>query len=169
MTMLSPHFSLEELTASETADRLGIPNDPSPEQLENLKHLCLYVLEPIRERWGRPVRILSGLRVDALNATTPGASTTSQHPKGEASDLRVTGVSVGLVTKVCATMPGLDFDQLILEFADHARPHAGWTHVSHRRIGNNRRQVLTATRDPATGKTRYTSGLPSWVLALPVP
>ena len=38
---LTPHFTLEELTFSETATRLGIDNTPSIEVKQNLEKLAL--------------------------------------------------------------------------------------------------------------------------------
>ena len=38
---LSGHFSLKELTKSQTATRKGIDNTPSPEHIDNLTSLCL--------------------------------------------------------------------------------------------------------------------------------
>jgi len=52
----------------------------------------------------------------------------------------------------------LEFDQLILEFAEKGIPDAGWVHVSYVSEGN-RKQILTALRDPATRKTVYLAGL----------
>ena len=45
---ISDHFSLWELTKSQTAERLNIDNQPNEEVLSNLKDLCKSVLEPIR-------------------------------------------------------------------------------------------------------------------------
>ena len=46
MTQLSKHFSLEEMTKSSTASRMGIDNTPNEEQIENLKAICENILEP---------------------------------------------------------------------------------------------------------------------------
>ena len=45
---LSNNFSLKELTASQTADRKGINNNPNEDQIEKLKLLCEKVLQPIQ-------------------------------------------------------------------------------------------------------------------------
>lgn len=161
---LSPHFTLEEFLVSATADRMGIKNVPSKKQLAALKALVENVMEPLRVKLAAPVNILSGLRVEALNAVTPGSSNTSQHTLGEACDFRVSGYSVADVTHWLA-LSDLPFDQLILEFASEAVPASGWTHVS---FGSRRRrQVLTASRSK-TGKTVYSEGLPAWVASRPL-
>lgn len=82
---LSPHFWLSEFLRSDTAIRRGIPNVPTPQQVENLRVLCVDLLEPIREHFG-PIRINSGFRCRELNTALSGASSTSVHPDGNAAD-----------------------------------------------------------------------------------
>jgi len=84
---LSEHFTLEELTSSATARRYNIPNNPTPEVVEKLRSLCLKVLEPLRQRYGKPVIVSSGYRSVNLNIKVGGVST-SQHIYGEAADIR---------------------------------------------------------------------------------
>ena len=79
-------FSLEEMTKSATAKRLGIDNTPSDEIKKNLTLFIDKVLDPIRERYGSPIRVSSGYRCKKLNDVVKG-SKTSQHMKGEAADL----------------------------------------------------------------------------------
>ena len=83
---LSEHLSLAEVTYSETAKRLGISNEPTPEHLEAFKLLAANIFEPIRTHFGKPIKVSSGYRSAALNKATPGSSATSQHCKGEALD-----------------------------------------------------------------------------------
>ena len=52
---LSPHFTLEELTASETARREGLTNQPGPDALANLRRLS-QTLEQVRSLLGHPIR-----------------------------------------------------------------------------------------------------------------
>jgi len=88
-TFLSPHFTLQELCASRTAEKLGIVNVPSELEVENLRRLCEGCLEPLRVAIGLPVIITSGFRTKALNDKLAHASSTSQHMRGEAADLYV--------------------------------------------------------------------------------
>ena len=81
---LSPHFSLTEITKSQTALRLGLDNTPDNDALTSLAILCEQVLEPIRKHYSRPVIINSGYRAPAVNKAI-GSKSTSQHCKGEAS------------------------------------------------------------------------------------
>ena len=58
---LTENFSLTELTKSQTATRLGFDNKPSQQQILSLKNLCENVLQPIRNRFEKPVIISSTL------------------------------------------------------------------------------------------------------------
>jgi len=149
---LTQHFDLEELTKSQTGDRLGIDNVPGAAELDCLKELCEQVLEPVRAHYG-PVFINSGYRCPDLNKAVGGAST-SQHCLGQAADIEVPGVPNGdLAAWVAAN---LDFDQVILECYRKGQPNSGWVHVSYK-VYDNRKATLTAT--VVSGKMVYTPGL----------
>jgi hypothetical protein len=92
--LLSPHFELKEFTESATARRHGIANEPPFEAVENLKHLCVFTLEPLREALGLPLIITSGYRSKAVNDLITHHSSTSQHMKGQAADFYVAQGSV---------------------------------------------------------------------------
>jgi zinc D-Ala-D-Ala carboxypeptidase len=151
---LTAHFSLEELTKSQTGERLGLANEPNPGQLKALKALCENVLEPIRLHYNRPVVISSGFRGTALNKATGGAET-SQHCKGEAADIEVPGVSnTDLARHIALKLP---HDQVIREFPKAGVPDSGWVHVSYCAGRPNRNQELTAKK--VGEKTVYTEGI----------
>ena len=88
--ILSNHFTLEEFTASETADKLGINNSlcvmSDTYIVSNLEMLCRFTLEPIRKFLGCPVRVSSGYRCKRLNMEV-GGSPTSDHRNGLAADI----------------------------------------------------------------------------------
>ena len=75
------NFTIQELTASATVAAKKINNDPTPEAAENLKQLVNNVLDPLRDAYGKPIRVNSGYRSPALNAAVKG-SKTSQHMNG---------------------------------------------------------------------------------------
>ena len=81
---LSKNFSLNEMTKSQTALRRGIDNEPTNDEIDNLRILCEYVLQPVREHFGKPVTINSGFRSKELNKAI-GGSTTSDHCKFQAN------------------------------------------------------------------------------------
>lgn len=141
---LSKHFTLSEMTVSQTASRKGIDNTPGDAEIANLKQLCEQVLEPVRVHFDRPVIVTSGFRSVVLNKRI-GGSSTSQHVKGEAADFTVPGVSN---YELCKWMErNLNYDQLIYEYGE-----SGWVHVSW--TENYRNMELTKNRG-----TRYLSGI----------
>lgn len=143
---LSPHFSLAELTASETALRAGIDNTPPPGVLANLKRLAV-TLEAVRDQANGPLYISSGYRCLAVNRLV-GSGDTSAHVLGLAADITAARLTPRqLATAIRDT--GIVFDQLILEFDR-------WVHIG-LSTAAPRRQILTARR--INGKTVYLAGL----------
>ena len=138
---LTKNFSLEEMYRSDTAQRCGIDNKPQTEEVvENLRALCLEVLQPLRDHLGKPVVVSSGYRCKDLNKKVGGVEN-SQHLKGEAADIKVSGKE-DLIDVMRYIMDQTDFDQLIREKSGTTE----WVHVSHKRNGNNRRMVLRLAR-----------------------
>ncbi len=145
-TRLSEHFTLEELSKSQTAERQGIDNLPRlPEDaliVENLTRVCARILEPVRAHYGIPFSPSSGYRSLALNRAI-GSRDTSQHVKGEAVDFEVPGIAN---PDLAAWIDdNLDYDQLILEFYRPGQPNSGWVHCSVT-AGSNRHMALTINR-----------------------
>ena len=158
MSQLTEHFSLREMTRSDTAVRLGIENVPTAEHLQNLVLLCTHVLEPVRAHFG-PVRVNSGYRCLALNmSVNPMTSTIdklSKHCLGQAVDFEVEGVSNGDLAIWCRdNLP--EYGQVILEFYTPGQPDSGWVHVSYV-VGKQKKEVLTAAR--INGKIDFSSGI----------
>lgn len=129
--MLSAHFSLDELTASDTAARAGIDNTPPADVLDALRHTATG-LEAVRVLLGAPLHVSSGYRSPALNKQV-GGQPSSQHCKGEAADFTAPqfGTPEQIVARLVAS--GLAYDQVILEFGR-------WVHISFG--GKQRRQAL---------------------------
>ena len=125
---LSPNFTLEELTASETAERFNIDNTPTPEHLNNLTRLAEFLEEVKKALGSKPVMINSAYRGPAVNEKV-GGSKTSQHMVGCAADLRIPGMNPDEVCRAIIASD-LPFDQLIREFYDPAKVAGGWTHIS---------------------------------------
>jgi zinc D-Ala-D-Ala carboxypeptidase len=120
---LSEHFTLEEMTVSESAQRLGLDNTPSQPLIDNLKFVCQN-MEKVRTLLGFPIHINSGYRSPDLNRAIHG-SPTSQHMLGQACDFICP--DFGPPLQVCKTLSSnwdlLQYDQLIFEFDS-------WTHIS---------------------------------------
>jgi len=151
---LSKNFTLLEATKSSTAQRLGIDNTPSDEQIEALAHVAKGILQPVRDHYKIPFSPNSWFRCLELNRVIKSKDT-SQHILGEAVDFEVPGVSNFDLATWCRE--NLHFDQLIIEFYDSNDPTAGWVHCSSKRNGSDRYEVLTIGK----GGTLY--GLPEAV------
>lgn len=91
---LSKNFQLAELVFSETAERY--PKIKAKQEnlwwrhsiTENLRYLANTTLQPIRDKLGFPINIISGYRSPSLNRKVGGHSK-SQHLKGEAADCQL--------------------------------------------------------------------------------
>ena len=148
---LSEHLTLAEVTKSQTATRLGIDNDPDAHQLAALKAIAEHIFEPVRNHFGVPIGISSGLRSKALNKAI-GGSSRSQHCHGQALDIDADiygGINNRNIFRYIQN--NLDFDQLIWEFGDDNNP--AWVHVSFVDDDTNRGQTLRAIQE--NGKTKY--------------
>lgn len=127
------YFTIEEMTKSSTATAKGIDNTPSKDIEAKLQKLIEAVLDLLREWYGKPIRVNSGYRCEALNEAI-GGSKTSQHCLGEAAD--ITAGSKEENKKLFEYIKdNLPFDQLINE-SDFS-----WIHVSYREE-RLRKQVL---------------------------
>jgi zinc D-Ala-D-Ala carboxypeptidase len=147
---LSKNLVLAEVTRSETAKRKGISNMPTPEHIENFKLLAEKVFQPIRDHFGKPIRISSGYRSKALN-TAIGGALSSQHCSGEAIDIDMDGTDITNAQVFNYIKDNLEFDQLIWEFGTDTNPD--WVHVSYESTGKQRKQILRAVKKG--GSTSY--------------
>ena len=125
------NFTITELVKSDTAERQGINNTPDINSLDNLLELVFYVLQPLRDKLGKPMIITSGFRSKKVNELVGGVSN-SQHLYGQAADFVVNGMTPAQVVEFIKKS-GVEFDQCIDE--------GSWTHISFNK-GHNRRQVL---------------------------
>ena len=128
-------FTLKEFVRSNTAARLGINNNPSEDVKKNIELLVEKILDPLREKFGKPIIVTSGYRCKELNKAVGGAAK-SQHMSGEAADIRTVEDSKSANKELFNLIIelGLPFDQLINEH-DY-----DWVHVSYGK--RNRRMIL---------------------------
>lgn len=154
MVKLSENFTLEEMLWSATAHVKGIKNTMTNPTVitENLKSLCLSVLQPVRNHFG-PLTVSSGYSCPEL-ARILGRKPTSQHCTGQAADIvsnRVQNIELAKWIK-----KNLVFDQLIYECRRRKDgSYYDWVHVSYRADRQNRKEVLNS---PPSGG--YVKGLP---------
>lgn len=115
------HFSLLELVNTSTTTLAN--NIPSWDSLLNLTYLCKYILDPLRDAFGKPIYINSGYRSNFVNEAVGGVST-SQHKFGYAADISVgSRDSISELFSLIQEME-LPFDQVIYY------RKAGFIHVS---------------------------------------
>jgi hypothetical protein len=123
MERISKHITFKEATFSATAQRLGLKNQPTLEHLKAMITVAEKCFEPLREWYGKPLRINSFYRGKELNKAVKG-SLTSQHCKGEAIDIDAGSISEN--KKIHDWIKdNLEFTQLINEFGFQ------WIHVSY--------------------------------------
>jgi len=148
MQKLTTHFSLEELTQSSTAQRLGIDNTPPADILPHLQSLA-EGLEAVRSHlrlYSVPIHVDSGYRCPTLNTAVHGASD-SAHMTGYAADFTCDMVGTPLEITQTLLKTDIQFDELICE--------GTWVHISF--APPLRRRVMTAHF--GTGGTTYTEGV----------
>ena len=122
--------------------RLKQPANKLPDGVEeNLQALVDNVLDPLRERYGKPIKVNSGFRCLVHNKTVGGVPN-SQHMKGEAADI-VSGDS-GQLTVERLKEENRKIAQLIVKNGkfDQLIIYPTFVHVSWKRSGGNRKQVI---------------------------
>ncbi|MDP3683507.1 MAG: D-Ala-D-Ala carboxypeptidase family metallohydrolase [Ignavibacteria bacterium] len=139
---LTANFYLSEFTTSQEAERNGYRNEPNEKQIENLRLLCVNVIQPLREIIKVPIFISSGFRSSIVNAAV-GGRFNSQHLEGQAADFTVPGMNLKEVFELIPKH--FSFDQLIYEFGK-------WIHVSWN-SERNRNEVLISKK--VYGVTKY--------------
>ena len=117
MEIKSKYFTYEELTYNSR----GITNIPNEEQLNNLQELVTNVLDPLRELYGKPIKINSGFRCTLVNEAVGGVNT-SEHLKGYAADITTQHDNKQLYDLI---RTHFKFRQLINE------SNFSWVHVSY--------------------------------------
>ena len=129
------YFTFNELTYSATARQRGIRNEPDETQKENIRKLVENLLDPIRERWGKPILVTSGFRSPQLNKAVGGVRN-SEHLTGCAADITLSSrMDNERLFKMIRNQKDLMWRQLINEGKGR------WIHISYNEA-DNKRQVL---------------------------
>lgn len=135
------YFSISEMLYSYQAVQRKIWNGCTLETERNLRALIENVLDPARELYGKAVYVNSGYRCSKLNGIV-GGTNNSQHVRGEAADISTSrGLIENLKLAKIIVKLGM-FDQLILEESPKGELTPDWIHVSYRRDGKNRHEIL---------------------------
>ena len=127
------YFTIKELCESSTAKEHKINNSPNSIIKRHLILLVRFILDPLREKYGKPITVSSGYRCEELNELLNG-SKTSQHKKGLAADITAGSVSENKKLFNLIIKLNLPFDQLIDE------KNYQWIHVSY--SSKPRKQIL---------------------------
>ncbi len=138
---LSEHFSLEEMTVSHNAARMGIDNTPPDDVLDNLKYTASKMEDVRTLLGGCPITINSAYRSLAVNKLAGSKSDKSQHVRGEAVDFICPkfGNPREIVEAIIAS--NIQYDQVILEFNS-------WVHISFKK-SNPRMSALIIDKSGA--------------------
>jgi len=175
------YFTISEFIKSDTALKMRLWNGANKEIEENIRALVDNVLDPLRERYGRPIYVTSGYRCPKLNNAVNGAPN-SQHMRGEAADIVARPLGAGDCGSASAMTAGGaakpqsagysptenmklakmiaeagNFDQMILEEVGPNDLLPQWIHVSWKRNGWNRKNILKKV----AGRPGYIAVLPS--------
>ena len=134
------------MIASDTAKKEGIDNTPTLAAMMHLEELCKNLLQPIRDAWGKPIKVTSGYRCYRLNRKL-GGSPTSSHPLGWAADCKPTSGSYKefeeFVVNFLEEHPEIKFDQAIREQSGKSK----WLHLGYKNgAGKQRRQIFDITK-----------------------
>lgn len=127
------YFTIKELCKSSTAIQRKIDNTPNSEIVNNLEKLVEFILDPLREKYGKPIKVNSGYRCPALNKAV-GGSKTSHHMTGLAADITVGSPIKNKILFDLIISMDLPYDQVIDE------KNFRWVHVSY--SDKPRKQIL---------------------------
>lgn len=139
MEKFTKNFTYEELIQSSVASRLKIPNVPNKEEKQNLKELAEKILQPIRDKWGKPIVVTSGFRSEQVNKAVGGVRN-SQHRTGSAADIKIGGKTenkklFNMIEQMIKNNE-IELGQLIDEY------NYSWIHVSLPRKNKTNNQIL---------------------------
>lgn len=133
---MGKYFSIKELSYSRIAAEKGINNTPSGDVKRSLELLIDKCLDPIREKYGKPITVSSGYRNYLVNQLV-GGKATSQHLKGEASD--IVGSSDKETRRIFEIAKELgNYDQLLFE---RNKKGSVWVHISYKAEGNRKQCI----------------------------
>lgn len=146
------YFTVKELCVSDNHPKLVVVPKKGTAEYTNIVSLIENLLDPVREKTGKPIRVSSGYRPPALNKAV-GGSSTSNHVRGCAADCTTGSTSADNLLMVRALIElGIRYDECIIEGATFNNQGeitgAKWIHLAYRR--DNNRMKLLWTKDMKT-------------------
>lgn len=144
-------------TLSELDKRKNKEVDIDEATLKNLDTLVTKVLDPLREKYGHPIHVTSGLR----DYVPSGGSTTSDHLKGCAVDIEGFDYSNAENKKLAELFldMNLPYSQLINEFG------WSWFHVALNPKDNRKRLTVSSGNRNNPTYTQYGTEKTKWLVA----
>lgn len=133
---MTQNFSIFEATRSSKAIQLGIDNSLTPALMQQATWFARTVLQPLRDRIGKPFIVSSWYRCPALNKAVGGVYNSS-HLSATAADINIKGLtSQEAFDALLVALKDLriDFDQLIIE--RNTKTGATWVHLGAKKTGN---------------------------------
>jgi len=114
----------------------------------NLKGLCVNILGPLNENFGRIGKAWN-LNSCYRNNIPTGGSATSQHLSGSAVDISMGGnfgykLMFDAAKKIAQIIP---YDQLLLEYRDRNDGRINWIHISNNNYGPPKKDLRTFLND----------------------
>ena len=144
---LTSNFTLEEMTFSEVAARLGLDNTPDPTVTANLKLVAAFMEKIRRLLCDKPIVVHSGYRSVEVNGAVGGVAT-SAHCQGLACDFVCPAFGAPAEVALAILKSNIGYDQLILEY--------GWVHFGLAHEGLLSRQEALTKRSPSAA---YEAGI----------
>ena len=142
------YFSVQELCVSGSYPKLVQVPKQGTNEYRNVVTLIEKLLDPVREKLGKPIRVTSGYRPAALNKAVGGASN-SNHLYGNAADIHTGNDSTDnmLIVKSLLEL-GIPYDECIIEGAKFSASgeitSAKWIHLAYRSGGNRMKLLWTS-------------------------
>lgn len=141
------YFTVKEMCCSGShPDLVEVPKSGTA-PYKNIVFLVDNLLDPLRERLGKPVVVTSGYRPERLNKAV-GGSKTSNHLYGCAADIHTGNNSTDNIKIVYTLLElGIDYDEIIVEGAEFSKSgelvSAKWIHVATKQTGNRKKFLYT--------------------------
>jgi len=135
---MGKYFKISEFTRSDTAVKYGIDNTPSLQAVQNINNLIDKVLDPLREAYGKPIRVTSGYRSKTLNKKVGGVRNSEHLCNGTSAAADITGGSPEENRKLWRLVLDLKlpFRQMINEKG------YSWVHISYNPYDVRRQRLV---------------------------
>lgn len=142
------YFKISEFAVSRSFPKLVEVPEAGTTIYNNIVNLIENLLDPVREKLGKPIIVTSGWRPPKLNSAV-GGSPTSNHLYGCAADIYTGNNSTDNVKIAKAVLElQIEFDEVICEgaiFNEYGElVSCKWIHVALRQTNNRKKFIFTS-------------------------